>query len=82
MPSLEYLITCLVVLLIPGAGVIYTVSTALMHGRRAGILAATACTLGILPHLLATILGVAAIDRKSTRLNSSHVALSRMPSSA
>jgi len=65
MPSLEYLITCLVVVLIPGAGVIYTVSTALMHGRRAGILAATACTLGILPHLLATILGVAAILHSS-----------------
>ncbi|QQN50147.1 LysE family translocator [Stutzerimonas balearica] len=65
MPSLEYLITCLVVVLIPGAGVIYTVSTALVHGRRAGILAALACTLGILPHLLATILGVAAILHSS-----------------
>ena len=65
MPSLRYLITCLVVVLIPGAGVIYTVSTALVHGRRAGILAALACTLGILPHLLATILGVAAILHSS-----------------
>lgn len=65
MPSLEYLITCLVVVLIPGAGVIYTVSTALVHGRRAGILAALACTLGIVPHLLATILGVAAILHSS-----------------
>lgn len=65
MPSVEYLFTCLVVVLIPGAGVIYTVSTALMHGRRAGILAALACTLGILPHLLATILGVAAILHSS-----------------
>lgn len=65
MPSLEYLVTCLVVVLIPGAGVIYTVSTALVHGRRAGILAALACTLGILPHLLATILGVAAILHSS-----------------
>ena len=65
MPSLEYLITCLVVVLIPGAGVIYTVSIALVHGRRAGILAALACTLGIVPHLLATILGVAAILHSS-----------------
>jgi threonine/homoserine/homoserine lactone efflux protein len=65
MPSLEYLVTCLVVVLIPGAGVIYTVSAALVHGRRAGILAALACTLGILPHLLATILGVAAILHSS-----------------
>ena len=64
MPSLEYLITCLVVVLIR-RGVIYTVSTALVHGRRAGIPAALACTLGILPHLLATILGVAAIPHSS-----------------
>ena len=35
------------------------------------------------PHmLLAVFLGVAGLDRKSTRLNSSHRSLSRMPSSA
>jgi threonine/homoserine/homoserine lactone efflux protein len=65
MPSFEYLLTCLVVVLVPGAGVIYTVSTALVHGRRAGVLAALACTLGILPHLLATIFGIAAILHSS-----------------
>ncbi|MGE4406225.1 LysE family translocator [Pseudomonas sp.] len=65
MPTFEYLLTCLVVVLIPGAGVIYTISTALVHGRRAGILAALACTLGILPHLLATIFGIAAILHSS-----------------
>ena len=65
MPSFEYLLTCLVVVLIPGAGVIYTVSTALVHGRRAGILAALACTLGIVPHLLATIFGITAILHSS-----------------
>jgi len=50
-----------VVVLIPGAGVIYTVSTALIHGRRAGVIAALGCTAGIVPHLLATILGLAAV---------------------
>lgn len=65
MPSFEYLLTCLVVVLVPGAGVIYTVSTGLVHGRRAGILAALACTLGIVPHLLATIFGIAAILHSS-----------------
>lgn len=65
MPSLDYLVTCLVVVLIPGAGVIYTVSTALVHGRRAGVMAALACTLGIVPHLLATIFGIAAILHSS-----------------
>ncbi|WIX01135.1 LysE family translocator [Pseudomonas sp. AR5] len=61
MLSLEYLLTSLVVVLIPGAGVIYTVSTALIHGRRAGVIAALGCTAGIVPHLLATILGLAAV---------------------
>lgn len=59
--SLEFLLTSLVVVLIPGAGVIYTVSTALIHGRRAGVIAALGCTAGIVPHLLATILGLAAV---------------------
>ncbi|WP_313305857.1 LysE family translocator [Stutzerimonas balearica] len=61
MLSLEFLLTSLVVVLIPGAGVIYTVSTALIHGRRAGVIAALGCTAGIMPHLLATILGLAAV---------------------
>jgi len=61
MLSLELLLTSLVVVLIPGAGVIYTVSTALIHGRRAGVIAALGCTAGIVPHLLATILGLAAV---------------------
>ncbi|HAF92566.1 MAG TPA: lysine transporter LysE [Pseudomonas sp.] len=61
MLSLEFLLTSLVVVLIPGAGVIYTVSTALIHGRRAGVIAALGCTAGIVPHLLATILGLAAV---------------------
>ncbi|MBD3736635.1 MAG: LysE family translocator [Pseudomonas balearica] len=61
MLSLEFLLTSLVEVLIPGAGVIYTVSTALIHGRRAGVIAALGCTAGIVPHLLATILGLAAV---------------------
>ena len=32
--------------------------------------------------VVGTILGIAMVDRKSTRLNSSHLRLSRMPSSA
>jgi threonine/homoserine/homoserine lactone efflux protein len=61
MISLEFVITSLVVVLVPGTGVIYTVSTALLRGRRAGIFASLGCTLGILPHLAATILGLAAV---------------------
>lgn len=57
----EFLITSLVVVLIPGTGVIYTVSTGLFLGWRASIAAACGCTAGIIPHLSASILGLSAI---------------------
>jgi threonine/homoserine/homoserine lactone efflux protein len=59
--STEFLITSLVVVLVPGTGVIYTVSTGLFMGRRASIAAACGCTAGIIPHLTASILGLSAI---------------------
>lgn len=61
MLGLEFLVTSLVVILIPGTGVVYTVSTALSQGRRASIHASLGCTAGILPHLAATVLGLAAV---------------------
>ncbi len=61
MINLEFLITSLVVVLVPGTGVIYTVSNGLFVGRRAGIAAAFGCTTGIIPHLTASILGLSAI---------------------
>lgn len=61
MLSTEFILTSLVVVLIPGTGVIYTVSTGLFSGWRASIAAATGCTFGIVPHLLASILGLSAI---------------------
>ena len=61
MISTEFLLTSLVVVLIPGTGVLYTVSTGLCLGRRASIAAAVGCTAGILPHLTASILGLAVI---------------------
>tara|TARA_R110002096_G_scaffold435927_1_gene664318 strand:- start:82401 stop:83015 length:615 start_codon:yes stop_codon:yes gene_type:complete len=57
----EFLITSLIVVLIPGTGVIYTISNGLFHGWRASILASVGCTAGIVPHLLAIILGLAAL---------------------
>lgn len=59
--SAEFLLTSLVVVLLPGTGVIYTVSTGLFRGARASIAAAVGCTAGIIPHLTASILGLAAI---------------------
>jgi len=61
----EYLITSLIVVLVPGTGVLYTVSTGLVQGRAAGVYAALGCTAGILPHLLATVLGLAAVMHTS-----------------
>lgn len=61
MISTEFLLTSLVVVLIPGTGVIYTVSNGLFLGWRASIAAAIGCTAGIIPHLLASILGLSAI---------------------
>ncbi len=61
MITAEFIITALIVVLIPGTGVIYTISNGLFHGIRASIIAAIGCTAGIIPHLLATVFGLAAL---------------------
>lgn len=61
MLTMEFLVTSLVVVIIPGTGVIYTLSNGLFAGWRASIAAAIGCTAGILPHLTASILGLSAI---------------------
>lgn len=61
MVSTEFLITSFIVVLIPGTGVIYTVSSGLFGGWRAGLFASLGCTAGIIPHLIASIAGLAAI---------------------
>ena len=58
---MEFLLTSLVVVLIPGTGVIYTVSNSVGGGRRRGLVAAVGCTLGIVPHMLAAMLGLSGI---------------------
>jgi threonine/homoserine/homoserine lactone efflux protein len=68
MVSIEFLFTSLIVVLIPGTGVLYTVSTGLFLGKRASLFAALGCTLGILPSLLASVLGLAAIFHTSALL--------------
>ena len=65
MITLEFLITSLIVVLIPGTGVIFSVSTGLIQGRTASVFAAIGCTLGIVPHLLATVFGLAALMHTS-----------------
>lgn len=59
--SPEFLLISFIVVASPGTGVIYTLAAGLAHGGRASVLAAFACTLGIVPHLLAAMLGLAAL---------------------
>ncbi|WP_095110711.1 LysE family translocator [Pseudomonas sp. Irchel 3E20] len=61
MMTLDFFITSLIVVLIPGTGVVYTLSTALAAGKRASVYAALGCTTGIVPHLLASVLGLSAL---------------------
>lgn len=65
MVSIQFLLTSLIVVLIPGTGVLYTVSAGLFLGKRASIFAALGCTFGIVPALLASVLGLAAIFHTS-----------------
>jgi threonine/homoserine/homoserine lactone efflux protein len=59
--SVAFVLISLVVVISPGIGVLYTVSTAMARGSRAGVVAAFGCTLGIVPHMLAAIAGLAAL---------------------
>ncbi|MFJ2363600.1 LysE family translocator [Pseudomonas sp. NPDC087697] len=61
MLSLDFFITSLIVVLIPGTGVVFTISTGLTAGKRASLFASLGCTAGIVPHLLASVLGLSAI---------------------
>jgi threonine/homoserine/homoserine lactone efflux protein len=64
----EFLLASLVVVLIPGTGVVYTITTGLTLKWRASIAAAIGCTLGIVPHILASILGLSALLNMSARV--------------
>ena len=57
----EFLATSLVIVITPGIGVLYTMAAGLSRGARAGVVAAAACTLGIVPHMLAAMTGLAAL---------------------
>ncbi|MCB9992468.1 MAG: LysE family translocator [Hyphomicrobiaceae bacterium] len=68
MISPEFLITALIVVLAPGTGVVYTLAVGIGRGRLASAFAAFGCTLGILPHIAAALLGVAALLHTSAVL--------------
>ena len=66
--SPEFLLTSLLVVLAPGTGTLYTIATGLAAGRRRSFAAAFGCTLGIIPHLLAAVTGLAALLHRTPEL--------------
>ncbi|WP_330251136.1 LysE family translocator [Nocardia sp. NBC_00565] len=66
--SIEFLLTTLVIVATPGTGVLFTLAAGLSRGTRASVIAAFGCTLGIIPHMVAAVTGLAAL------LNASAVA--------
>ncbi|WP_067477666.1 LysE family translocator [Nocardia amamiensis] len=66
--SIEFMLTTLVIVATPGTGVLFTLAAGLSRGAKASVIAAFGCTLGIVPHLVAAITGLAAV------LNASAVA--------
>jgi threonine/homoserine/homoserine lactone efflux protein len=59
--STAFLLTALVIVATPGTGALFTIAAGLTRGTRASLLAAFACTLGTVPHLVAAITGLAAV---------------------
>lgn len=59
--SWAFLVTTLVVVVTPGTGAVYSIAAGLSRGGKAGVVAAFGCTVGVLPHMIAAITGLAAI---------------------
>ncbi|WP_069165724.1 LysE family translocator [Nocardia altamirensis] len=66
--SIEFMLTTLVIVATPGTGALYTLAAGLARGTKASVIAAFGCTLGVVPHMIAAITGLAAL------LNTSAVA--------
>jgi len=64
----SFFVTSLIIILIPGTGVVYTISTGLTKGEKASVLAAISCTAGIIPHLCVSIAFSSLIIRMSDRV--------------
>lgn len=66
--TLDFLLTTLIIVATPGTGALFTLAAALGGGRRNALIAAFGCTLGIVPHMLAAALGLAALVAAESRL--------------
>jgi threonine/homoserine/homoserine lactone efflux protein len=60
-----FLFTSFLIVATPGTGALITIAAGLTHGTRHSFVAAAGCTLGIVPHLLAAITGLAAVVHSS-----------------
>lgn len=59
--TVAFVVTTLVVVATPGTGAVYSIAAGLSRGAKAGVVAAFGCTLGVVPHMVAAITGLAAI---------------------
>lgn len=59
--TLEFLLTAFVIVASPGTGVVFTLVSGVSGGARAGVAAALGCTIGIVPHMIAALSGLAAL---------------------
>lgn len=59
--SIAFLLTTLVIVATPGTGALFTVTAGLSRGTRASVVASLGCTLGVVPHVVAAITGLAAV---------------------
>jgi threonine/homoserine/homoserine lactone efflux protein len=59
--SIAFLLTTIVVVATPGTGAVFSIAAGLSRGTKAGMVAAFGCTLGVIPHMVAAITGLAAI---------------------
>ena len=66
--SPEFLLTAFIVCVTPGIGVVYTLSTTLGGGFRAGFWASIGCTIATILHLLVAMAGLAAVLHTSSVL--------------
>lgn len=64
--NLEFLTVSLLVVASPGTGAAVTIATGLSRGTRTATVAALGCTLGIVPHMLAAVTGLAALLHASS----------------
>ncbi|MGK9174342.1 LysE family translocator [Yokenella regensburgei] len=64
----DFLVTSLLIILSPGAGTLITLAAGLRQGTRGAVVTAAGCTLGVLPHMLAAVTGLATLLHASPLL--------------